>query len=167
MDTDQSWDAIIIGGGFYGCTIAIYLAEQRGFKKILLVEKESKLMQHASYNNQARVHNGYHYPRSFKTAFRSRINLPKFLNDWPSVVYKDFIKLYAIARHSSKVTGQQFTRFCNEIGATVEVADQFYKNLFETRLIENVFLVKEYAFDSSLLAIWAENELKKNKREII
>ena len=30
-------------------------------------------------------------------------------------------------------------------------------------LIENVFLVKEYAFDSSLLAIWAENELKKNK----
>ena len=79
-------DAVIIGGGFYGAAIAVYLAKQRGFKRILLVEREPELMMRASYNNQARVHNGYHYPRSFTTAYRSRVNLPRFVQDWPQVV---------------------------------------------------------------------------------
>ena len=55
-------DAVVIGGGFYGASIAIYLAKNRGLKKVVLVEKEKKLLTRASYNNQARVHNGYHYP---------------------------------------------------------------------------------------------------------
>jgi len=60
-------DAVIIGAGFYGSAIAIYLARERGLKNIVLIERESALMLRASYNNQARVHNGYHYPRSFTT----------------------------------------------------------------------------------------------------
>lgn len=71
-------EAIIIGGGFYGSAIAIHLARQRGFKRIVLLEREGGLLRRASYNNQARVHNGYHYPRSFTTAYRSRVNLPRF-----------------------------------------------------------------------------------------
>ncbi len=74
-------DAVIIGGGFYGAAIALYLARQRGFREILLIEREAELLTRASYNNQARVHNGYHYPRSFTTAYRSRINLPRFVRD--------------------------------------------------------------------------------------
>jgi glycine/D-amino acid oxidase-like deaminating enzyme len=154
-------DAVIIGGGFYGAAIAIYLARQRGLGHIVLVERESALLTRASYNNQARVHNGYHYPRSFTTAYRSRINLPRFVQDWPDAVKKDFTKLYAIARRNSKVTSKQFLRFCKEIGAKIEPADQSLRQLFESHLIEEVFLVEEYAFDSSLLASWAETELKE------
>jgi len=159
QDLDQ--DVVVIGGGFYGAAIAIYLAKQRGMKRILLVERESALLQRASYNNQARVHNGYHYPRSFTTAYRSRINLPRFVRDWPEAVKQDFTKLYAIARRNSKVTAKQFVRFCKEIGAKIEPADQTLRQLFEPRLIEEVFLVEEYAFDSSKLASWAERELKE------
>lgn len=119
----QDVDALIIGGGFYGCAIAIYLAKQRGLKKVILIERESGLLTRASYNNQARVHYGYHYPRSFTTAYRSRINLPQFVRDWPSAIKKDFTKLYAIARRNSKVTARQFQRFCREIGASLEPAD--------------------------------------------
>jgi len=75
-----------IGGGFYGAAIAIYQAKQRGFKNIVLIERDTALLTRASYDNQARVHNGYHYPRSFTTAYRSRINQPKFVHDWPSAV---------------------------------------------------------------------------------
>ena len=82
-------DAVVIGGGFYGAAIAIYLA-QRGLKRITLFEREPALLTRASYTNQARVHNGYHYPRSFTTAYRSRINLPKFVRDWPNAVKRDF-----------------------------------------------------------------------------
>lgn len=159
--TDRNPDAVIIGGGFYGAAIAIYLARQRGLKDIVLVERESALLTRASYNNQARVHNGYHYPRSFTTAYRSRVNLPKFLRDWPEAVRQDFTKLYAIARRNSKVTAKQFERFCREIGARIQPAEPALRALFEPRLIEDVFLVEEYAFDSTKLASWAVRELEE------
>jgi glycine/D-amino acid oxidase-like deaminating enzyme len=152
-------DAVVIGGGFYGAAIAIYLAKSRGLKRVVLVEKEPKLLARASYTNQARVHNGYHYPRSFTTAFRSRINLPKFVRDWPEVVKRDFVKLYAIARRNSKVTAGQFVRFCHEIGAAIQPAAPVHRALFDSRLIENVYAVEEYAFDTTKLAEWALREL--------
>jgi glycine/D-amino acid oxidase-like deaminating enzyme len=153
-------DAVIVGGGFYGAAIAIYLAKQRGFKRITLIEREAALLTRASYNNQARVHNGYHYPRSFTTAYRSRVNLPKFMHDWPDAVAQDFTKLYAIARRNSKVTAKQFDRFCREIGARIQPAERSLRALFEPSLIEEVFLVEEYAFDSNQLARWAARELQ-------
>jgi glycine/D-amino acid oxidase-like deaminating enzyme len=159
-ESDTTVDAVIIGGGFYGAAIAIYLAQQRGLKKVVLIEKESKLLARASYNNQARIHNGYHYPRSFSTAYRSRVNLPKFVRDWPQALSKDFTKLYAIARNNSKVTSTQFKRFCNEIGAQIKPANAPMRSLFEPRLVEDVFLVEEYAFDSAKLAQWAEVEMR-------
>ncbi len=163
---DSTVDAVIIGGGFYGAAIAIYLAKQRGLKHIVLVERESALLTRASYNNQARVHNGYHYPRSYTTAYRSRVNLPRFVHDWPEAVKQDFTKLYAIARRNSKVTAKQFVRYCKEIRAKIEPADMSLRQLFEPHLIEEVFLVEEYAFDASKLANWAERELQECGVEI-
>jgi glycine/D-amino acid oxidase-like deaminating enzyme len=159
LDSQPLQEAIIIGGGFYGSAIAIHLARQRGFKHIVLLERECGLLKRASYNNQARVHNGYHYPRSFTTAYRSRINLPRFVADWPNAIKRDFTKLYAIARHNSKVTAKQFERFCHDIDAQIKRADPASHALFEPRLIEAVFEVQEYAFDSTRLARWAEQEL--------
>ncbi|MBU0538658.1 MAG: FAD-binding oxidoreductase [Gammaproteobacteria bacterium] len=158
-DCSSSFDAIVIGGGFYGTSIALYLARQRGLKRVLLVEKESELLSRASYTNQARVHNGYHYPRSFTTAYRSRVNLPSFIRDYSFAVKQDFIKLYAIARRNSKVTSKQFVRFCQQIGANIEVAPPEINSLFEPSLIESVFCVEEYAFDTSKLALRASDDL--------
>ena len=160
--TEQSCsvDAVVIGGGFYGSAIAIYLAKTRGLSRVILLEQEPRLSARASYNNQARVHNGYHYPRSFTTAFRSRVNLPRFVRDWPHAIKQDFVKLYAISKRNSKVTARQFERFSHEIGASIKPADAGLKRLFERRLIEDVFLVEEYAFDATRLAEWATKELK-------
>jgi len=153
-------EAVIVGGGFYGTTIAIYLAGRRGFRNVLLVEREAQLLSRASFNNQARVHNGYHYPRSFTTAYRSRVNLPRFLGDWPEATKSDFTKVYAIARNNSKVTAGQFKHFCAQIGARIEPAEPSLRDLFEPRLVEEVFLVEEHAFDASKLARLAADELR-------
>lgn len=152
-------DAVIIGGGFYGVAIAAFLVQQRGFKQVALIEREAGLLTRASYNNQARVHNGYHYPRSFTTAYRSRINFPKFVQDWPQVIKQDFTKLYAISRRNSKVTSKQFERFCRDIGVEFSTADPMQYGLFEPRLIENVYVVKEFVFDTVELTKWATQEL--------
>lgn len=157
------FDAVVIGGGFYGTAISIYLARQRNLKRVLLLEREPALLRRASYSNQARVHNGYHYPRSFTTAYRSRVNLPKFVRDWPDAVKQDFTKLYAIARRNSKVTARQFERFCREIGAAFEPANAALRELFQPRLIEDIYQVEEYAFDSTKLANWAERELRESQ----
>lgn len=167
MDIFTKADAVVIGGGFYGSAIAVYLAKQRGLRRVFLIEREEKLLSRASYTNQARVHNGYHYPRSFTTAYRSRVNLPKFVRDWPLAVKQDFTKLYAIARRNSKVTSKQFERFCRETGAFIKPAEASLCSLFDPRLIEGVFLVEEHAFDTRFLADWAARELSESNVKIL
>lgn len=161
MPESGRFDAVIVGGGFYGCAIAAFLARERQLQRVLLVECEPALMSRASLNNQARVHNGYHYPRSFVTAHRSRINFPAFLRDWPHAVKRDFTKLYAIARQQSKVNARQFERFCREIGARLEPAGDHLRQMFDRRLIEQVFVAEEVAFDARKLAGWAMTELEQ------
>lgn len=154
-----TWDAVVIGGGFYGACIAAYLVRRRGLAKVCVVEREPGLLRRASFSNQARIHNGYHYPRSFTTAYRSRVNLPRFAADWPDAVRRDFTKLYAIARRSSKVTPAQFARFCDRIGASLRPAEREVAALFEPRLVGAVFEVQEWAFDAAILGAWARDEL--------
>ena len=84
--------ACIIGGGFYGVVIALYLKRLKGIKNVDIFEKESNLLTRASFANQARVHGGYHYPRSFTTAYRSRENFHRFCCDWRNCVESDFSK---------------------------------------------------------------------------
>ncbi len=155
----QRYQAIVVGAGFYGVSVALYLAQQRGLRDVLLLEREAEPLQRASFRNQARVHGGYHYPRSFTTAYRSRANLPRFLQDFQDATRRDFRKLYAIARHDSKVSAAQFRRFCREIGAPLEAAGVDHVRLFDTRRVEAVFEVEECAFDAGRLRDWAQRSL--------
>ena len=159
--------ACVIGGGFYGVTIGLFLKTRKLIPHVHIIEREPKLITHASYVNQARVHNGYHYPRSFTTAYRSRINFQRFCNDWSDCVKTDFQKYYAIARRNSKVTTSQFRRFCQQIEAPLEPAETRISELFNPALIESVFKVQEVAFDASQLRRWAERELQQARVEII
>jgi glycine/D-amino acid oxidase-like deaminating enzyme len=142
-----SFDTIIIGGGFYGLRIAQYLREELNVKRVLIIEKESQVMQRASYNNQARVHNGYHYPRSVLTALRSRVNLPIFSKEYEEAIVDDFDKYYGVATTFSKVSATQFERFFQRIGAEILPAPDA-QALFNPKLIERVFKVKEHAFNT-------------------
>ena len=54
----------IIGSGFFGSTLAIYLSKKH---KVDLYEKQKNIFNGASSANQFRFHSGYHYPRSQKT----------------------------------------------------------------------------------------------------
>jgi glycine/D-amino acid oxidase-like deaminating enzyme len=125
------------------------------------MERAGQLFTRASANNQARVHNGYHYPRSYTTAFRSRVNLPRFVAAYPEAVVRDFTKLYAIARRNSNVTAAHFQRFCGQIGSSLEPAPPALRKLFDPRLVEEVFLVEEFAFDYTALRRRAQAELER------
>ncbi len=157
----KKYEVVIIGGGFYGLSIAIYLTKYLGLKKVLVIEKDSDYMQRASYNNQARIHNGYHYPRSLLTGIRSRINLPIFVQDYPEAVVSNFDKYYAVAKAFSKINAKQFYKFSERIGSEIAPAPKEIKKLFNSNLIEDVFKVKEYAFDAHKLKNLLLNKIEK------
>lgn len=140
------YGAIVIGGGFYGARLALRL-RQRGVR-VLLVEREPRLLERASLRNQARVHNGYHYPRSVLTSLRSRLNYARFLQDYGECAEQSFPHYYAIARGMSKVTAAQFAEFCRRIEAPVRHASDAVRALFDGARIDAVFAVEECAFDA-------------------
>jgi glycine/D-amino acid oxidase-like deaminating enzyme len=146
---DESCDVAVIGGGFYGLYLADYLAAGAG--RVVVYEREPALMRRASYANQARVHNGYHYPRSVLTAVRSRVNFPRFVEEFRPAIDSTFDKVYAVGRRFSKVTANQFYGSMRRIGATIQPAPKPVRALFDPAYIEDAFLTREYAFNSAVL----------------
>lgn len=142
-------ESVVVGGGVFGAWLALDLA-RRG-RSVVLLERESALMQRASFHNQARVHNGYHYPRSILTGLRSRVNSERFLSEFEDCVDKSFQMYYAVARRLSNVTAAQFKLFCSRIRAPLAPAPRAIKNLFDEHLIEDVFAAEEWAFDARKL----------------
>ena len=150
MNAARSWDAVVIGGGFFGISMALLLKE-RGLSVVIL-EREKELMTRASYNNQARVHGGYHYPRSLMTAIRSSINFPRFVREYAQCIQADFEKYYAVGKAGSKVSAKQFVTFMQRIGAPLDKPPERIVKLFNPQCVEAVFAAREYAFDAKLLA---------------
>jgi glycine/D-amino acid oxidase-like deaminating enzyme len=143
---EQMKDILIIGGGFFG----MFLAEHFGKSghRVTLVEEEPVFMSRASYNNQARVHHGYHYPRSILTALRSKLSFPRFVDEFRDCIDSEFDKYYLIGTPLGKVTAHQFLRFCERIGAPCEPAPNRIQRLTNPAHIEASFSVVEYAFDA-------------------
>ncbi|TFD51883.1 FAD-binding oxidoreductase [Cryobacterium sp. Hh7] len=144
-------DFVIVGGGFYGLRLALHLRKKLHFASILVLEKEDEVMERASFVNQARVHNGYHYPRSLLTAYRSRVNLPDFLKEYSDAVVDNFDHYYAIANRLSRTNARQFELFCSRIGVVCELASSDVLDWFDPNMVETAFRVKEPAFDSRIL----------------
>lgn len=144
------FDSAVVGGGIFGCWLALCLAREFD-QKVVLCEREPALLQRASYRNQARVHNGYHYPRSVLTGLRSRANSSRFLREFAECIDGQFAQYYAVGRVGSNVTAAQFERFCERIGAPLAPAEQEVQELFDRDRVEKVWRVEEWAFDAAAL----------------
>ena len=164
MINREHYDCVVIGGGFFGLYIAEFMSHR--LPNVLVCEKEKDVMQRASLANQARVHSGYHYPRSILTALRARVSFPKFVEEFKDCIDDNFDKYYAVGRILSKVTAKQFSLFCNRIGAFCEPAPYSIVKLFEPQFIEAVFSVREYAFDAARMKLHMVNRLRDSGVEI-
>jgi hypothetical protein len=98
----------IIGGGFYGCCIAYKLLYQFPKIQISLFEKNLKLLAETAINNQYRLHQGFHYPRSFKTIKQTNDGFKKFYKEFKKFVYFPKKNYYLIHR-GSKVSFVNYT----------------------------------------------------------
>ncbi len=144
---DRSFDRIIIGAGLYG----LYAAEKCGKmgEKILVLEKDDTVFKRATYVNQARVHMGYHYPRSLATATRSAGYFKRFCEDYDFCIHKDFTQVYSTGNRFSWTDAGQFVSFCEAAGIPCEEAP--VSKYFRPDMCDGAFITQEYTYDATEL----------------
>ena len=113
------------------------------------MEKERELFKKASIVNQARLHGGYHYPRSVATALMSDDHKERFTEEHRPFIHFEFEKYYAIDKFGSFTDAAQFERFCEFIGIRCERVDGH--PLFNYDRLEALYLTTEYTFDPILI----------------
>lgn len=150
------YDYVILGAGIYGLYASKLLVEQ-GYN-IAVLEYDDQAFGRASYVNQARVHKGYHYPRSFTTAMKSANYFHRFNKDFSFAINNRFKMIYGIAKDYSLTSGEQFQLFCKnaEIPCTEVGSDEYYND----RTVERAFETEEFAFDAVKIKDWFLEYLK-------
>ncbi|RMD72707.1 MAG: FAD-binding oxidoreductase, partial [Bacteroidetes bacterium] len=144
----HNFDAVVIGGGIFGIYAALHFA-RKGLQ-VALVEKETHLFTKASMVNQARLHGGYHYPRSIATARMSDEHRARFTEEHEPFINFSFEKYYAIDRFGSLTDAAQFERFCDYLGIVCRRIDEH--PLFNFERIEALYATVEHSFDPVLMA---------------
>lgn len=155
----EKFDFLIIGGGIFGCYAALYLAGKGA--KILLVEQDSELMRRASVVNQARLHAGYHYPRSIATARLSDEYRQRFLDDHRAFVNTSFRHFYAIDRYNSLTDARQFERFCEFLKLPFQKTE--CPDFLQKERLEAVYLTEEFSFDPLQIAAFYRSKINEEK----
>lgn len=143
------YDVAVIGAGLYGRYIANKLCKQN-LNVIIIAEDDcSKFKQSksgsASLVNQARIHNGYHYPRSITTAKYSVDFYQKFIDDFHSAVIDNFQKIYAIPKYGSQTTAKQFEKFCSDLNIKCE---KYMPSILNKKQLQGSWLCEEKAIDT-------------------
>lgn len=152
-------DKLIIGAGLYGLYAALYCAKKG--QHVTVIETDEEPFSRATYINQARVHMGYHYPRSLSTAMKSAGYFKRFVEDYSFSIRSDFQQIYATAGHFSWTDALEFNKFCKDAGIPCEPLP--VNRYFNEGCCDGAFLTKEYTYDAHILRDYFLAELSRYK----
>lgn len=154
----KRYDKIIIGAGIYGLYSALFCAKNN--EEVIVLEVEDAPFKRASYINQARVHMGYHYPRSLYTALKSKSYFSRFVDDYGFCILKEFDQIYATSSKLSWTNAAQFRHFCKN--ADIRCDELIPERFFKPDMCDGAFLTTEYTYDAKILSEYFLRELQKH-----
>lgn len=157
--SNKTYDKIILGAGLYGLYSALYCGQKN--QKILVLECDPTPFRRATYINQARVHQGYHYPRSVSTALKSAGYFERFNRDFDFCINREFKKVYATSSQYSWSNGEQFKKFCK--AANIPCEELNPAAFFKEGMCDGVFMTREYTYDAMILKDWYLQKLSELK----
>lgn len=171
---------LIIGGGWVGCHLAYSF---RNDFDVVIFEKEKSLFTQTSYNNQNRLHLGYHYARNFETRDLCKKTYDLFLQKYGFLTNSIHNNLYCVPTDSTIDFKTYLQIFCdwdhdhykcifNNIEGCI-ITDEKYidfvaaHNFFNSELAENTILntdidkktIKNLAKDYDLIINCSNNHL--------
>ena len=149
-------DKLILGAGLYGLYAALYCA--RKGQRVTVLEIDREPFGRATYVNQARVHMGYHYPRSLSTALKSAGYFRRFVEDYGFCILSDFQQVYATSKNFSWTDAVEFSKFCKDAGIPCEPLP--VGRYFKEGVCDGAFLTQEYTYDARILRDFFLEELK-------
>ncbi len=141
------YDKVIIGAGLYGLYSALHCGKSG--QKVVVLEYDNEPFSRATYINQARVHKGYHYPRSISTAMKSAYYFDRFNKDYEFCIHSKFEQVYATSSHFSWTNAKQFKKFCSNAGIMCEEISP--SKYFKNDTCDGAFLTEEYTYDAQIL----------------
>lgn len=152
-----NFDKIILGAGIYG----LYAARMFGNRgeRVLVLECDTAPFARATSINQARIHMGYHYPRSYATARKSASYFDRFCDEFKSCTNSAFNKIYAISRNLSWTNAEQFEKFCSDLNIPCEAVSP--NAFFREEACEGAYLTREYVFDANLILEQMLNDINR------
>lgn len=155
----MKYDKIIIGSGIYGLYSALFCGKNG--EKIVVLEKDNEAFKRATFINQARVHMGYHYPRSYSTAIKSAGYFERFHKEYNFSELTDFEQIYATSTDFSWTNAGQFKKFCQ--ATNIKCEDISTSKYFKEGMCDGCFLTREYTYDAKILKKYFLDEIAKLK----
>ena len=145
----------IIGAGWYGCHIGLYLKEKG--HKITIFEKEDNIFLGSSGYNQFRLHRGFHYPRSSETIQEIKKNFIKFYSKYKNFIFFPKNNLYCIAKKKSLIDAKIYQLILKNHNLKFK---KIKNNLL--RNIEGAFISNEDVIKNNKFIQYYKKKLKKN-----
>tara|TARA_B110000305_G_C19400512_1_gene619886 strand:+ start:497 stop:1510 length:1014 start_codon:yes stop_codon:yes gene_type:complete len=145
---------LIIGAGWYGCHLGLYLKEKG--HKIRIYEKSNRIFNGSSGKNQFRVHQGYHYPRSSKTIKEIKKNFKNFLKTYGKFIKFPKDNIYCIAKNKSLIDFGTYINILKSNNLTYKkIKIDFLKN------IDGSVLIKEGVLQNSKIIDFFKKKIGK------
>tara|TARA_Y100000768_G_C23970553_1_gene680288 strand:- start:542 stop:1579 length:1038 start_codon:yes stop_codon:yes gene_type:complete len=129
----------IVGAGFYGCYFAKHLSKKH---KVYVFEKNSRLIMEAGYNNQYRLHQGFHYPRSQKTIQQTKEGYIKFIKEFKKYIYFPKHNYYCIHKNS-KIGFLNYLKVLKKNKLNFEIVNKDKIPFLRKELIEGAINTRE------------------------
>jgi hypothetical protein len=150
------YDIVIIGAGMYGLHAAHYLSNYN--LKVLIIESDKEIMSRASLVNQARLHNGMHYPRGIKTIKSILQYRDKFMHDYSFAINRNYEAYYAVAKNNSLTDEQSFEKIMSEHGVPFTLCNP---NLFfRDDTVSGLYKTNEYSYSRDAIKDFFEYKLR-------
>lgn len=101
----------IIGGGWVGCHLASKLKNDH---EVTLIEKDKEIFRGTSYNNQNRLHYGYHYARNYETRNLCKTTFYRFMDDYGFCVTDIVKNFYCVPKKLSLIDLNTYLKIFEE-----------------------------------------------------